>query len=332
MTYQLAIDMGNSYTVVYRQGSGVVIKEPTILAVQAKGRSKEIIAVGNKAKELYGKTSSQIEMISPIQNGKIANLFYAKMFLTEILENAIKNNVIAKKNNIIFILPCGLSAKEQSEYRNLGYHLGINNVEIIYSSVCALTSLGVDFDDEGIHMVCNIGGGNTDLAILYGMNMINGCTAPLGGKDVDEKISKLLLRTYNLVISDQQAEHIKINIGSLLQNDMRSFSVDGIDAKTRVYRKEVVFTADIMPILQTFFDQVVAVIQNLLSFSSTETLAEIHKRGIYLCGGMTKIIGLERYLREKLSLPIFIDIHPEQTVILGAGTLLSHQKTLMQLL
>lgn len=331
VTYQLAIDIGSSNTVIYQVGSGVVIKEPTLIAVQTKGRSKEMVAVGNKAKELYGKTNGKVEIICPISNGVITNSFYAKMFLSALLEKAAKNGVIAKKNNVIFIVPCGLTSKEQNEYRNLGYHLGINNVEIVYSAVCALSSLGVSLEDQQIHMVTNVGGGNVDLAIMYGMDILKGCTVSLGGNEVDEDICKYLLRSRNLIISCEQAEQIKQSIGTLLPNDVRNCSVEGVDANTRMFRTEVIYSTDIQPILHEFYDKIVAVIENLLSSASTQAVADIHKRGIYLCGGMTKIIGVERYLREELGLPIFIDIHPEQTVIYGAGTLLNHQKSLAQL-
>lgn len=331
VTYQLAIDVGSSHTVIYQVGSGVVVKEPTLIAVQSKGRSKEMVAMGTKAKELYGKTNGKVEIICPIQNGVITNVFYAKMFLSALLEKAMKNGVIGKKNNVIFIVPCGLTSKEQNEYRNLAYHLGINNVEIVYSAICALSSLGVALDDQQIHMVANIGGGNTDIAIMYGMDILKGCTVSLGGNGVDEDICKYLLRSRNLIISTEQAEQIKASVGSLLPNDVRSCSIEGVDASNRMYRTEVIYSSDIRPVLHEFYDKIVALLENLLQEASTEAVADIHKRGIYLCGGMTKIIGVERYLREQLGLPIFIDIHPEQTVIYGAGTLLNHQKSLAQL-
>lgn len=331
VTYQLAIDIGSSNTVIYQVGSGVVVKEPTLVAVQTKGRSKEMIAVGDKAKELYGKTNGKVDIICPIANGVITNAFYAKMFLSALLDKAMKNGVIGKKNNVVFIVPCGLTSKEQNEYRNLAYHLGINNVEIIYSAVCALSSLGVALDDQQIHMVANVGGGNTDVAIMYGTDILKGCTANLGGSSVDENICKYLLRSRNLIISNEQAEQIKMSIGSLLPNDVRSCSIEGVDASSRMYRTEVIYSTDIQPILHEFYDKIVAIIETILQDASTEAVADIHKRGVYLCGGMTKIIGVERYLREQLALPIFIDIHPEQTVIYGAGTLLNHQKSLAQL-
>lgn len=329
--FNYAIEMGSSNTVIYRVGYGVVLKEPTLIAIEHDGDKTTIKGIGNKAKKLLGKTSSKVEVVAPIFEDTVVNPQYAKLLLREFLKKVSSMNPFSRVK-ALFCLPCGLNVKERAKFKHLAYSLNITYAETIPSAICALTGMDVDVYDSTAYMVVNIGGGNTDIAIVNNGSIVKGCTINVGGIGIDNAIISYIKDNYNLVISASEAEEAKRELSSLHPKDISHMVVEGIDATSLEHRSIDLTAKELVPIVVTFFNKVVDAINTILNMCNSDIIADISKNGIYFCGGLSKITALEQFMRVKTKMPIYIDIHPEYSVINGVGMLLNDPKKLDKLI
>ena len=329
--FNYAIDLGSSNTVIYKVGYGVVLKEPTLIAIEHNGNKNIVRGVGVKAKKLQNKTNNKIEVISPIEEGIIVNEIYAKLLLKEFLKK-INVNTMLKTTKMIFCLPCGLTAQERGMYKKLAYGLNITYAETLASSICALTGMDVDVYDTTTYMMVNIGGGNTDIAVVYNGSIIKGCTINIGGIAMDNAIIAYLKEVHGIVVSKNEAEMVKNEIASLHPKDISHLSVEGIDVNTLEYKSMEVTAKELVPLCSNFFNNIANSIETILNMCNAEIISDISKNGIYFCGGLSKVTALEQFMRDKIKLPIYIDIYPENTVMNGAGILLNDPNKLDRLI
>ena len=325
--FNYAIEMGSSNTVIYKVGYGVVLKEPTLIAIEKDGDKTIIKGVGHKAKKLLGKTNSKVEVVAPIFEDTIANQTYAKLLLREFLRKVSTNNPF-KKTKVLFCLPCGLTIKERTKFKHMAYGLNITYAETIPSSICALTGMDVDVYDSSTYMVVNIGGGNTDIAVVNNGAIVKGCTINVGGIVIDNAIIRYVRDNYNLIISASVAEEAKKELSSLHPKDTSHMLIEGVDVETLEHKTINLTAKEIVPIMVSFFNKIVDAVNTILNVCNTDLIADISKNGIYFCGGLSKITALEQFMRIKTKMPIYIDIHPENTVINGVGMLLNDPKKL----
>ncbi len=329
--FNYAIEMGSSNTVIYRVGYGVVLNEPTLIAVEHIGDKNVIKGVGFKAKKLMGKTNSKVEVIAPIFEDVIENQTYAKLLLKEFL-NKVSSKGLFNKVKAIFCVPCGLTLKERTKYKHLAYSLNISYAETLPSAICALTGMDVDVYDTTSYMVVNIGGGNTDIAVVSNGNIVKGCTINVGGIGIDNAIISYVRDNFNVIISNQVAEQAKKELSSLHPKDKSHLEIDGVDANTLEHKVINLTAKELVPITVTFYNKVVDSINTILNMCNADVIADISRNGIYFCGGLSKVTALEQFMRIKTKMPIYIDIHPENSVINGAGMLLNDPTKLEKLI
>lgn len=324
--FNYAIEMGSSNTVIYRVGYGVVLKEPTLIAVEREGDKTIIKGVGVKAKKLLNKTSNKVEVVAPIHEDTIVNQEYAKLLLKEFLKKVSCG--FMNKVKALFLLPCGLTLQERTKFKHLAYSLNITYAETLPSAICALTGMDVDVFDTTTYMVVNIGGGNTDIAIINNGSIVKGCTINVGGIAIDNAIISYVRENFDMIISLSCAEEAKRELSSLHPKDTTHMVLEGIDINTLEHKTIDLTARELVPIVVSFFNKVVDSINTILNMCNSDIIADISKNGIYFCGGLSKITALEQFMRVKTKMPIYIDIHPEHSVINGAGVLLNDPKKL----
>ena len=326
--FNLAIELGTSNTVIYAAGLGVALKEPSCIAIETVNNKKVVKCVGIDAKKLIGKTNNSIEVFFPIVEGVIANFQLAKLMLKEFLKKVAPSGFGKPKKRAVFIHACGLTREEKNKIRDLAYALNITSAALIPCGVCALIGMEVEENDPNSHMVVNVGGGVTDISIINNNHIIRGATINVGGVQIDANIADFVKENFQVVLGDNTVETIKNSIGSLLSNDISSINVVGLENDTK-HRKEIrIFSNDILPIICGAFNKIADSCETLLNMCSSEVLQDINKFGIYVCGGVSNITGVDKYLSKILNLPVYVDVDPDSSVIMGAGNLLNNQTLL----
>lgn len=332
VNYNLAIELGSSNTVIYMAGVGVVLKEPSLVAIQTVNNKKDVACVGSAAKALIGKTNESLEIVSPIVESEIVNFNMCKVMLKTFLDKVAPSGIIKKRNKVVFILPCGINKTEQKKFIQLAYALNINAVGLIPASVCGLIGMEIEENDPNSHMIINLGGGSTDIAIVNNNHIIRGATINVGGNNITFNIGEYLKQKLNVSFGSNTLEEILNQAGSMLKNDVSSAICYGTDLTTRERKKVRILSQDIYPVLQTAITKVCEASEAVLDMCSTEVLKDIHKFGIYICGGLSNITGIDKFISAKLKLPVYADVDPDSSVIMGAGNLLNNPVLLNNLL
>lgn len=315
---ELVIELGSSNTTIYMSGSGIVLREPSLVAV--KSNSSGLFEVGAKAKKMIGKTSNSIMVFSPIKSGTIIDEKYAELMLKEFLKKIVKNSVVSKVN-AVFCISNGLSDAQLSAFKSVAYFAGISDVKFANCCLASLLGAGVNVSKPSATICVNIGGGTTDLAVISLNEIINGFSINFGGIDMDISIKDYILNTYSLDISLSTAEKLKNECGSLYVHDTTNLEVSGIDVATKRPMSMIVTSTDVRIAIQHFFENLSLGIEHLINLCSAEVVSDIASNGIFVTGGVANIVGLENFLKKKLSLPVTIPDEPENCEILGGALL-----------
>jgi len=327
--YNIAIEMGSCNTMIFKFGCGVVLKEPTIVALQ--GNKKSLNCVGEDAKKLIGKGDNNITFVYPIEDGVITSREYSKLLLSEFFKK-INNKKLFNRNKVVFIVPCCLSQKDINEFKNLGYSLNVSDVEILPSAFATLIGMSVDLKDESAKLVVNIGGGLTDIAVVVNSKIINGCSISVGGLQIENDIKEYVKENYNVNINQNTCEELMKEIGTLLPNDILSIKVSGINLDTNYETELEISSQELLEIMQNNYSKITNAIELIKNELSIELLEELNKNGVYICGGCANVSGLEKFFRTRLNLPIKIDSRMDLTTMNGAGILINNPDKLNEIL
>lgn len=330
-TFNLAIELGTSNTVIYVAGLGVALKEPSCIAIETINNKRVVKCVGSEAKKLIGKTNNSIEVVFPIVEGVIQNFQLAKLMLNEFLKKVAPTGFGKPRRRVVFVHSCGLTREEKNRIRDLAYALNITATALVPDGVCALIGMEIEENDPNSHMVVNIGGGVTDISIINNNHIIRGATINVGGLQIDANLGDYIKQQYQVILGDNTLETVKNSIGSLLNNDISSINVVGLELDTK-RRKEIrLYSQDILPIIAGAYNKIADACEALLNMCSSEVLSDINKFGVYVCGGVSNISGTDKYLSRALNLPVYVDVEPDTSVITGAGNLLNNQSLLARI-
>ncbi|MGD9901352.1 MAG: rod shape-determining protein [Spirochaetales bacterium] len=325
---EFAIELGTTNTVIYKRGSGIVLCEPSLIALSKENKKTVVKAVGTLAKKMLGKTSSATTISNPIEEGVIKDKELAYSMLKHFMKKIITEKFVKPKIRMLFVIPCGLNIREKAEYKSLGYRLGAGKVDFVESVIAALVGAGVSTENPSGVMSLNLGGGTVNVGAVSLNTIINGYTISIGGAKMDEAIKRYVEEAYELEISNQTAEKIKKEIGSLYIHDTSNMEVNGIDTATKAPKQEVVFSTNIRPAIEYYFQKISAAVEDILNNCSPDIVADIANNGVYVTGGLANLTGIENYLKKRLRLPIYVVDEPEEAVIIGAGKLLSDKRGL----
>ena len=314
-----AIEIGGSFTKIFVKDEGFALCEPTLIAAQPTPQGYEIIGLGDKAKEMQGKTSESVEVFSPISNGKIINYEYLKQLLVYYFS---KLDFKKNRESCLVLINCGLEKQERETFLNLMYDIGFKDVILIPTIVCSLIGAGKNISSTKTNMIVNIGGANTDIAVINMNNIIKGATLGLGGRAVDAAIANTLAYTHGIVIGLATSEKLKREVGSLYKNDTLNIEVTGVDAESKIPLSFIISSKELLPVLEPFFDEIIRSLDVTITSLPPDISADIINNGVIFTGGMSKIAGLESYLKKKFRYPFKIVEDAEHVSILGAGKLL----------
>ena len=317
--FKFAIEIGGSYTKIYVKGEGFALCEPTLVAAEPTPQGYQIIGLGQKAKDMLGKTNDSVEVFSPISNGRIINYEYLKQLLIYFFD---KLEYKRNRDAVLVMVNCGHGDKERESFMSLMYDLGFKDVALIPTVICSLVGAGKNISSTKTNMVVNIGGANTDIAVVNMNQIVKGATLGLGGRAIDVAIANTIAFNHGIVVGLGTSEKLKIEVGSLYPNDTLNMEITGVDVESKIPRSYIISASDLLVVLEPFFDEIIRTIDVTLTSLPPETASDIINNEILFVGGMSKLFGLESYLRRKLRYPFRILEDADNVSILGAGKLL----------
>ena len=313
----LAIDLGTANTLVYVKGKGIVINEPSVVAIEKK--SGQVLAVGSDAKKMLGRTPGNIVAIRPMKDGVIADFEIAEKMLRHFITRAHNRNTFVRPR-IIICVPSKITQVEQRAVKDSAELAGAREVYLIEEPIAAAIGAGLPIAEPSGNMVVDIGGGTTDVAVISLAGIVYSESVKVAGDRMDDFIMSYIKRKYNLLIGDHMAEQIKFEIGSAYpQDDRKTFMIKGRDLISGIPRTLVIDDAEIREALAEPIGAIVNAIKIALENTPPELAGDIIDRGIVLTGGGSLLRGMDVRLREETNLPIITVDNPLTTVVLGTG-------------
>ena len=331
MTYSIAIKLGSCNTSIFKQGEGIVLFEPSLVAYTGSGKDRDVKAVGSRAKRMQGRTDDQTFVMSPIFEGRITDVELACVMLKSFLNKVIKRGIIKPRIKAVVCIPIGLSLSERKTFEKVCYSVGIQDVVLVPSIICG--AIGYNFpvsEPDGICLV-NIGGGSTDIAVVSLNSIIQGVNIGVGGEVIDKAIEKHIANRFGIQIGHGVAEALKEEIGSLYKNDISKVEISGIDIETKMARDVVVESQDLYEVLENYYEKIIEAIKSILNECPPNIVQDVITKGVYLMGGTSLMTGVEQYFRRGLGLSVKIEDYTTAIDCLGAGKLLSDAKLLKEL-
>jgi len=320
----MAIDLGTANTLIYLRGQGVVLDEPSVVAVYTGGGrdARRVLAVGADAKRMLGRTPDTIQAIRPLKDGVIADFVVTEDMLKQFIRKVHKRTWgIAPR--IVVCVPYGSTPVERRAIRESALSAGARNVYLIEEPMAAAIGADLPVTEASGSMVVDIGGGTTEIAVISYGGIVHSRSVRVGGDKMDESIINHLRRKFNLLIGSATAENIKIELGSAYpQKDRREMDVKGRDLINGVPKNLSLDDSEIMEALTESVNVLVETVKICLERTPPELAADIVDKGIVLTGGGALIPGLDQLIREETGLPVTIADNPLLCVVLGCGRVL----------
>ena len=314
----LAVDLGTANTRVYIPGEGVVLNEPSVIAIDA--RDKKVLAVGRPAKAMTGRAPESIQVISPVRRGVIADVEAAREMLDHFMR-AVAGRWRVRRPRVAVVVPYGTTQVEKRAVRELGGSVGAGKVHLIEEPVAAALGAGLPVSTPGAHTIVNIGGGTTEVAVLS-LSGIVGCESlRIGGEDLDEALIQHVRKGHSLMIGPLQAEELKLATSSMSASEHESpiLEIKGRNLITGLPKTIGVSVQELREALQEPLAAFLNAVRICLERIPPELAADIVDTGIVLTGGGALLRGLESELRAATHLPIRIGSEPAHCAVLGAG-------------
>jgi rod shape-determining protein MreB len=316
----LAIDLGTANTLVYIKGKGIIINEPSVVAIEKK--SSKILAVGADAKRMLGRTPGSIVATRPMKDGVIADFEIAEKMLKYFITKAHNRSTFVRPR-IVISVPSRITQVEQRAVRDSAELAGAREVYLIEEPIAAAIGAGLPIAEPSGNMVVDIGGGTTDVAVISMAGIVHSQSVKVAGDKMDEAIINYIKRKYNLFIGELVAEQIKFEIGSAYPlEERKTFVVKGRDLISGIPKTLVMDDSEIREALSEPIKAIVNAIKVTLENTPPELAGDIVDRGIILTGGGSLLRGMDVRLREETNLPIIPVENPLTTVVLGTGKVL----------
>jgi len=327
----LAIDLGTANTVVYAKGQGIVISEPSVVAVARDGRGiDKVRAVGKAAKEMLGRTPGNIVAIRPMKDGVIADFEITEAMLRYFISRVHDRKRLVRPR-IVIAVPSGITSVEKRAVRESAISAGAREVFLIDEPMAAAIGAGLPITEPSGNMIIDIGGGTTEVAVISLSGIVYSNSARVGGDKMDEAVINYVKRKYNLLIGERTAELIKINIGSAcLSDENASMEVKGRDLVAGVPKILEIKAEEVREALAETVNQVVEAAKIALERTPPELAADIVDKGIVLVGGGAQLRNLDVLLREATGLPVMLAEDPLTAVAIGTGRTLDDMSLLRE--
>jgi rod shape-determining protein MreB len=319
----LAIDLGTANTLVYLKGKGIVVSEPSVVAVQkdAMGQ-KKVLAVGKEAKKMLGRTPGSIVAIRPMKDGVIADFDITEEMLRYFIQK-VHNRKTLVRPRIVICVPSGITQVEKRAVKESAESAGAREVYLIEEPMAAAIGAGLPITEASGNMIVDIGGGTTEVAVISLAGIVYAKSVRVGGDKLDEAIVQYIKRKYNMLIGERTAEQIKIEIGSAFpEEELHKMEVKGRDLVSGIPKTLEVDSNEIREALSETVNAIVEAVRIALERTPPELAADIVDKGIVLGGGGANLRNLDVLLREETGLPVVIAEDPLSCVVLGSGKVL----------
>lgn len=326
----LAIDLGTANTLVYVKGKGVVLTEPSVVAVRKDDRgANRVVAVGKDAKLMLGKTPGNIVAIRPMKDGVIADFDVAEAMLRYFIRKVHNRGSRLVRPRIIVCIPSGVTQVERRAVKESAESAGAAEVYLIEEPMAAAIGAGLPITEPVCNMVVDIGGGTTEVAVISLSGIVYSRSVRVGGDKMDLAVLQHIKRKYNLLIGERTAEQIKTTIGNAYSvGEVEKMTIKGRDLVSGIPKTVEINSDEIRESIQEQIDTIVETIKIALEQTPPELAADIVDRGIVLTGGGALLKGLDQLLRLETGLPILITEDPLSTVVLGSGKALENLEIL----
>jgi rod shape-determining protein MreB len=327
--HEIAIDLGSSYTTIFKRGSGVVLREPTIVCLHT-GKQNRVKEVGLKAKKMQGRTGENSVIVYPVCEGVIKNVELTSAMLKDFITKIFPTG--RKRIKALVGIPCGLTNEELGDYQKVLYSSGVSQVQFVPSIIASAVGDKLKVSQARGSVVVNIGGGTSDVAVISLNTIINGCSVNIGGKMMDNAIAEFIAEKFNINVGDLTSERIKHDVGSLYETDRSSTEFNGTDLSSNRPVSDVVLAVDIREAIIAYYEGVIETIRAVMNSCKPDIIADISENGVYVSGGASAITGLDQYFRKSLRLPVIVSENPESSVITGLGHLLNDNTLLQEII
>jgi len=325
----MGIDLGTASTLVFVKGRGIVLNEPSVVAIQ-KGNNR-VLAVGEEAKNMLGRTPGSIVAIRPLKDGVIADFEITESMLRYFIRK-VHNRKALIRPRIVVAIPSGITEVEKRAVKDSAEHAGAREVYLIEEPMAAAIGVGLPVQEAAGNMIVDIGGGTAEVAIISLAGIVFSRSVRVGGDELDEAIIQYLKRTYNLLIGPRMAEMIKINIGSVypLEEEL-TMEVKGRDLVAGLPKTMIVNSEEIREAMAEPISTIIEAVRISLERCPPELSADLVDRGMVLAGGGAMLRGLDKLLSEETGLPVNIADEPIESVVLGTGKVLQELRFLKRI-
>ena len=316
----MGMDLGTSSTLVYVKGQGIVLCEPSVVAIQ-RG-SSGVLAVGDEAKRMLGRTPGNIIAIRPMRDGVIADFEITESMIRYFV-NRVHNRKVLVKPRMVISIPSGITEVEKRAVRDSAEKAGAREVFMVEEPMAAAIGVGLPIEEPAGNMIIDIGGGTTEMAVISLAGVVFSKSIRVGGNEMDAAIIDYLKRTYNLMVGDRTAEEIKIKIGSAypLEEELK-MEVRGRDLIAGLPKMITVTSEEVREALSEPVKAIVDATRMTLEHTPPELSADLIERGIVLAGGGSLLRGIDKIITEETGLPVHITEDPITAVALGTGKVL----------
>jgi rod shape-determining protein MreB and related proteins len=319
---QFGIDLGTSYTLIYQKGKGIILQEPTVLTIRKE--TGEIVAFGEEAAAMIGRTPMGLQVIHPLKNGVIANFDMAKAMLRHYFQISIGKHRWVKRSNVVISIPSNITSVQKRAVEETAVYAGAKSVTTIEEPLAAALGAGLPVYDPIGNLIIHIGGGTTEIAVISLGRVVVSNSHPLGGLSIDRAFIEFIKRKYNLIIGERTAENLKKQIGSALSiNPEEKVDFCGHDLITGVPKSLSILAKEFTCIFDDFVRSVVDSIRLTLEECPPELAGDIMVQGLMLSGGGSLLQGFAHRLQEETQIPVYLAEQPMECVALGTGKILS---------
>lgn len=322
----MAIDLGTANTLVYVRGRGVVLSEPSVVALAESRGKKQVIAVGNEAKQMLGKTPGQIQAIRPLRDGVIADFDVAEEMIRRFIQKALGHKSLSRPL-IVICVPSGSTAVERRAIQEAAENSRARKVFLIEEPMAAAIGAGLPVNEPSGSMIVDVGGGTTEVAVMSLGGIVYSRSVRVGGDKMDEAIVSYIRRNHNLLIGESSAERIKKGIGAASvpeSGEGEKLSVKGRDLMNGVPKEIIVSERQIAEALSEPVSQIIEAVKVALEHTAPELASDIVDKGIVITGGGALLLRLDEVLRDATGLPVSVGENPLQCVALGTGKALEN--------
>lgn len=326
----IGIDLGTANTLVYLKGKGIIIREPSVVAVDTK--TEQVRYVGQDAKNIIGRTPGSIRAVRPLKDGVIADFDMTTAMLQEFIRKAKGSNPLVKAR-VIICIPSGVTAVERRAVREAAEGAGAKRVSIVEEPMAAAIGAGLPVEEPTGSMIVDIGGGTSEVAVISLCGIVTSRSVRVAGDEFDLSIINFIKKKYNLLIGERTAENIKIEIGSAYPvGEEQDLEIKGRNLLTGLPENITITSDEIREALSEPLSHIVEAIKVTLERTPPELSADIIDQGITLAGGGAMLRGLDRLINEETGIPVYIAERPLDCVVDGTGKLLENIEELHDVL